>query len=202
MRKIINALSVIILLITFVLVILLFVTKVSGATPEVFGYQILRISSSSMEPELMTGDIILSVRIDDASSVEVGDIVTYNGEVGDYAGKLITHQVITAPYEEDGTYYLQTQGCANDYPDPEISESQLVGTMVCRLGTLSAVYSFFITPWGLIVVLGFLAVLFMNEIFALVQLVKENDDEKDKLEATFADSCEDEEARSSQINKD
>lgn len=182
MRKIKNAISVIILLVTFVLVIGLVFTRVNGEPPELFGYQLLRVSSPSMEPKLEVGDIILSKEIDDITKIEQGDIITYNGEFGDYAGKRITHEVVVAPYLTDDTYYLQTKGTANDYPDPEIREDQVIGSMVCSLGVLSVLYDFFITPWGLIVILGFLAILFINEIFALRQLVKENEDEEVKIE--------------------
>ncbi len=138
-----------------------------------------------MEPKLMVGDIILSKNIDDISSVHTGDIVTYMGETGDYAGKRITHEVVVEPYEADGEFLLQTQGTANDMPDPIIRASSLEGSMVCKLGILSAIYSIFITPWGLVIILGILAVLFINEVFALRQLIKENDDEEETVENNF-----------------
>lgn len=194
MRKIKNAISVIILLVTFILVIGLVFTRVNGEPPELFGYQLLRVSSPSMEPKLEVGDIILSKEIDDITKIEQGDIITYNGEFGDYAGKRITHEVVVAPYLTDDTYYLQTKGTANDYPDPEIREDQVIGSMVCSLGVLSVLYDFFITPWGLIVILGFLAILFINEIFALRQLVKENEDEEVKIENSSSQLVDDEEA--------
>lgn len=194
MRKIKNAISVIILLVTFVLVIGLVFTRVNGEPPELFGYQLLRVSSPSMEPKLEVGDIILSKEIDDITKIEQGDIITYNGEFGDYAGKRITHEVVVAPYLTDDTYYLQTKGTANDYPDPEIREDQVIGSMVCSLGVLSVLYDFFITPWGLIVILGFLAILFINEIFALRQLVKENEDEEVKIENSSSQLVDDKEA--------
>ncbi len=193
MRKIKSILSGIILIITFILVILLFLTKISGETPQIFGYQILRISSQSMEPELMIGDIILSKNIDDISSVHKGDVVTYIGETGDYAGKHITHEVIVEPYKTDSGYFLQTQGIANDVSDPVISADNLVGTMLCKLTVLSVVYNFFMTPWGLIIILGVLAILFINEVFALKQLIKENDNEEETNEDCFTAPHADEE---------
>lgn len=183
MNKFKTIVSAIILIVTFVFVMFLMFTKIMGKTPEIFGYQILRISSPSMEPELNVGDIILSQRVEDVSVLRVGDIITYSGEVGDYSGKMITHEVVTAPHknsESDNTYYLQTKGSVNEYDDPEIRDDQVIGIMKCKLTVLSTVYGIFITPWGLFIVLGFLAVLFINEAFALRQLVKENEDEKRK----------------------
>lgn len=194
MKNIKNILSVIILLITFILVIVLVFARVQGATPQVFGYQIFRVSSPSMEPRLGVGDIILSKEVDDITEIEQGDIITYNGESGEYAGKIITHEVVVAPHKLDNTYYLQTKGIANDYPDPEIREDQVVGSMVCSLGFLSAVYNFFMTPLGLITVLGFLAILFINEIFALRQIIKEDDDEELTIEQSSSQLVDGEEA--------
>ncbi len=194
MKKFKNIFSVIILLVTFVLVIMLVFTRINGKTPELFGYQILRVSSSSMVPRLEVGDIILSQRVDDVTTLKQGDVITYKGEFGNYAGKSITHEVIVEPFQSEGTYYLQTKGIANDYPDPEIREDQIIGKMISTIPIFSAVYNFFMTPWGLIAILGFLAVLFINEIFALRQLVKENDDEEITIENSSSQCGTDKEA--------
>ena len=194
MKKFKNIFSVIILLVTFVLVIMLVFTRINGKTPELFGYQILRVSSSSMVPRLEVGDIILSQRVDDVTTLKQGDVITYKGEFGNYAGKSITHEVIVEPFQSEGTYYLQTKGIANDYPDPEIREDQIIGKMISTIPIFSAVYNFFMTPWGLIAILGFLAVLFINEIFALRQLVKENDDEEITIENSSSQCSTDKEA--------
>lgn len=180
MKKFKNVLSAVLLVITFIVLIVLVFTRIQGKTPQIFGYRILRVSSSSMEPKLYVGDIILSKSVDDIESLKVGDIITYNGEAGSFAGKVITHEVAVAPYESGGKFYLQTIGIANNYPDPEISEEQVIGKMVCTVPVLSAVYNFFITPWGLAVILGFLALLFINEVFSLRRLVKESGSEPDE----------------------
>lgn len=153
-------------------------TRIQGKTPELFGYQILRISSASMEPKLQVGDIILSKSVRDITAVKLGDVITYHGEVGSYTGKTITHEIVREPYESNGTYYMQTMGIANSYPDPEISEEQVIGRMVCALPILSSVYNFFMTPMGLVVVLGFLALMFINEVLSLRRLFKESQDDE------------------------
>ena len=176
MKTLKKILAIVLVVVTFFLLILFVVTRVQGKTPTLFGYQILRVVSPSMEPELMVGDVILTKTVQDVSTLEVGDIITYNGKEGSYAGKLITHEVVLKPYDGgDGTYYLQTQGIANFYADPEISDDQVVGKFVRPLPVFTKVYSFFMTPWGLVVILGFLAILFFNEIVSLVRTVKEKD---------------------------
>lgn len=167
-----NIASASLLIVSCVLVMLLVVARIQGQTPQLFGYRLLKISSSSMTPVLKVGDIILTKSPKDITDIQVGDVLTYCGEVGSYRGKLITHQVTLAPYARDGSYYLQTMGIANSYTDPEISQRQVVGTMVCTLPILSGIYGFFSTPWGLILILAFLALLFVNEAFTLKNLVK------------------------------
>jgi len=164
----------VLLVITFGMVIAMFVTRIQGTTPQLFGYQIFRISSPSMEPDLKVGDIILSERVKDVTELKKGDIITYRGELGSYSGKNITHEVIEEPYKANGKYHLQTMGIANTYADPQISESQVIGKMIRRMPVLSAIYSFFITPLGLVVMLAFLAFIFINEALSLRRLIKEN----------------------------
>lgn len=176
-KRIVSVLSTALLVITFLLVVLLVITRIQGKTPQFFGYQLLRISSSSMSPKLEVGDVIISKSID-ASTLKPGDVITYNGEYGSYDGKLITHEVIAEPYEADGKLYFKTMGIANGYIDPEISEDQIVGKMLRTSTVLSAVYGFFVTPYGLFTVLSVLAVFLVTEIFSLKRAVTENTDKK------------------------
>ena len=155
------------------------VARIQGKTPQLFGFQILRISSSSMEPKLQVGDIILSKRVKDVTTLKLGDIITYEGEIGGYADKIITHEVALEAYEVNGEYYLRTIGIANEHTDPEISEGQVMGKMVCTIPVFKAIYDFFITPWGLVLILGFLALLFTNELIVLIKLIKNGADEED-----------------------
>lgn len=102
-----------------VLTVIVFMgSKVNGKTPSLFGYSVLRVSTGSMQPELMIGDVILGKSVDDPTALKVGDIITYRGS-GQTEGLLVTHKVVVAPYKTaDGTYKLQTKGIANDAPDP------------------------------------------------------------------------------------
>ena len=110
-----------------VLTVIVFMgSKVNGKTPSLFGYSVLRVSTGSMEPELMIGDVILGKSVDDPTALKVGDIITYRGS-GQTEGLLVTHKVVVAPYKTaDGTYKLQTKGIANDAPDPEISTEDVL----------------------------------------------------------------------------
>ena len=177
MKKLKTIITVFLLVITFILVVFFVITRVQGKTPELFGYQILRVVTPSMEPELKVGDIILTKRVDDITEVKKDDIITYNGEAGSYNGKLITHKVIVEPYQRDDAYFLRTQGIANEFTDPEIRGNQVVGKMIASLPFIAALYNFFMSPWGLAVVLLILALLFLGEILNLRKIIKTPDDE-------------------------
>ncbi len=60
--------------------------------------------------------------------------------------------------------------------------------MVCVIPILGALYNFFITPYGLIVVLALLALLFFNEIINLKKAVKNSDSSDDAKELLTEDS--------------
>ena len=58
-----NIIFTIVLVILIITVIFLFVTRLSGNAPSIFGYHVFRVSSGSMEPELMKGDVILVKKV-------------------------------------------------------------------------------------------------------------------------------------------
>ena len=201
MKKQNRILTTALLVITFFLVIVMLVARIQGKTPQLFGFQVLRVSSASMEPKLQVGDVILSKRVRDITTLKPGDIITYKGEIGGYADKIITHEVTIEPYKSNGKYYLQTMGIANSHVDPEISEDQVIGKMVCKVPVLSALYAFFLSKWGLVVILGFLALLFTNEVLVLKRLIKNKDndtsdslsEDTDEKDSHVADSTDNQE---------
>ncbi len=79
--------------------------------------QPLVVISGSMEPGIMTGDLIFATPtpVDD---VEVGEVASLPSA---RTGNLVTHRIIeiTAP---DGGYSIRMQGDANDAPDAEAYE--------------------------------------------------------------------------------
>ena len=107
------------------LVITFLLNRVSGITPSLFGYTIQRVSSGSMQPELMVGDVILSKNVGDVMTLEVDDIITFKG--GSQFGNdvNVTHRVVVAPQEENDTIMLQTKGDANDVADNPISADRV-----------------------------------------------------------------------------
>ena len=146
----------------------MFNARISGEAPSIFGYQVFRVSSGSMEPELMIGDVIL-VREAESEDIKKGDIVTYKGEEGDFDDKFITHKVVEDPELVDGKYVFHTQGIYEGaMPDPIWYEDQLIGEFVCKVPFINSLYNFFLKPYGLITFVLIIVVLFGYELISLI----------------------------------
>ena len=181
-KKILSILGTILLVILLAVVVVMFNARLSGEAPSVFGYQVFRVSSGSMEPELMIGDVIL-IKEAEPQDIQKGDIVTYKGEEGDLDDKFITHKMIEDPQLVDGRYVFHTQGIYDGaVPDPDWYEDQLLGEFVCKIPFIDSVYSFFLKPYGLITFVLGIIVLFGYELIALIlsyHTLDEIDDEED-----------------------
>jgi signal peptidase len=78
----------------------------------VFGYSPFLVMSESMEPTILTGELILTkqIKFDD---VEVGDIIVYKHTYANEKSIAIVHRVI-----EKTDYYLIMKGDNNEAEDP------------------------------------------------------------------------------------
>lgn len=153
--------------------VVFFMSRINGSTPSVFGYSIFRVSSGSMEPELMVGDIILDKTVDNPEDLKVGDVITFKSS--DYGDLLVTHKVIKAPYEENGKLMLQTKGIANEVEDKPISVDNVKGIMICKVDYLDTVYNVFLSPWGLLILITLIVIIFFDEIITIVKILTNND---------------------------
>lgn len=199
-KKILSILGTILLVILLAVVVVMFNARLSGEAPSVFGYQVFRVSSGSMEPELMIGDVIL-IKEAEPQDIQKGDIVTYKGEEGDLDDKFITHKMIEDPQLVDGRYVFHSQGIYDGaVPDPDWYEDQLLGEFVCKIPFIDSVYSFFLKPYGLITFVLVIIVLFGYELIALIlsyhTLDEIDDEENDNTEK------QDESEQTSDENKD
>lgn len=180
-KKIMNVLSVALLVILVLAVMFFFASRIMGEVPSVFGNYIFRVSSDSMEPTLKVGDVIL-VRSEAAEDIHKDDIITYKSKDGSMYGREVTHRVVTEPEEKNGTYYYQTQGDAPNAPlDKKITYDQIQGKYVRTLTLFGKVFNFFTTPTGIIVFIGIIIVLFGYEMIALFASSKKLDETDDLL---------------------
>lgn len=73
----------------------------------------LIVVSGSMEPEIMTGDLVVARPVP-IEEVKVGDVLSLHNDVSD---RLVTHRVIEVAQHDDGSWHVRMQGDANDSPD-------------------------------------------------------------------------------------
>jgi len=133
-------------------VIVLF-QRIRGEVPTLFNHSVFIIVTDSMEGVYDVGDVILVKNVD-PSEIKNGDVVTYYGEVGDFAGKVITHKVVKDPVEVNGVYHFQTQGVKRGASlDPEITEDQLVGKVLKKLKVVTWVYELVTNMYGFLFVI-------------------------------------------------
>jgi len=175
-----NVFSTIILVLLISVVVFVFITRLSGHVFSVFGYTLFHVQTDSMEPTLMVGDIILDKKVP-AEEIKVGDIITYDCLSGDLAGHTITHRVIREPENKNGVYYFQTKGDKpGAEPDAVISYDQIEGKFIQTIPWLNKVYSFFLSPYGLVTFIVLILVLFgyeMLKIFSSYRAIDEKDDD-------------------------
>jgi signal peptidase len=88
--------------------------RVNGKTPEVFGYRLYVVQSSSMSPTLEVGSMFVSKKPGDAENLKQGDIITFESS----SGQTITHRIIEVVQTESGVAY-RTKG-DNPINSPDI----------------------------------------------------------------------------------
>lgn len=73
----------------------------------------LVVVSGSMEPKIMTGDLIVDTRVP-ASTLVVGDVVSVPS---DLTADLVTHRIVAIVPNGDGSYQLTLKGDNNTFTD-------------------------------------------------------------------------------------
>ena len=185
-RKIINIISTVLLVLLVLLVIFIFISRATGNSPSIFGYRLFRVSSGSMEPELSIGDVILDKKVT-PEEIHKDDTITYKGDQGDFKGIMVTHKVIDEPYEENGVWYFQTQGIVSgSLKDPLITYDQVQGKMIKKLSYLNKIYTFFLSPAGLMTFILIIMVLFGYEMISLIISYRSFDDKDEDYYAPKA----------------
>lgn len=108
------------LLVLGLFALLVVVPKVAGGTP-------LTVLTSSMEPRLPPGTLIVVGPVD-TDDLVIGDVATYQVQSG--RPEVITHRIIAISSSTDGTRSFQFQGDNNSLPDSELVQpAQIQGRL-------------------------------------------------------------------------
>ena len=151
------------IIVTVMILLVVLIQRFSDNAFSLAGYRVFTVVTGSMEPDYSIGDILLA-REKPISEIEVGDDVVYLGNIGDFAGKIVTHRVIEINIDdEDGTKTFITKGIANDEQDFPIKGEQIIGVIAFNIVPLSFIghivqnlYSFYFAvflPLGILVFL-------------------------------------------------
>ena len=136
-RLVITA-AVILLIGLIILSAIVFTHRSKGETANVFGNDIMKVVTGSMEPTIHTGDFIL-VKSTDSSKLKKGDIISFKSTDPEIYGKLNTHRIYAV--NPDGTF--TTKGDANPTADKyPVSAENIVGKYKCKIAILRFVNSF------------------------------------------------------------
>ncbi|MGE5456020.1 MAG: signal peptidase I [Ignavibacteriales bacterium] len=136
---------VIVLFAAFIIVVCL--QRFSDNKLSFFNYRMFTVISGSMKPKYDIGDVLISKNVE-PSKIKVGDVISYQGIKGGFAGKVITHQVIGVTKSGSGKYIFRAKGLANLVEDPAVSEDQLYGKVIYKSVILSAIYRIVSTNIG------------------------------------------------------
>ena len=160
--------------------------RFSNNEKAISGFRVFNVATGSMIPKYQVGDVLV-VKEQDPNTLKVGDDITYLGEHGSFAGRVVTHQIIEIE-ETVGGRVFHTKGIANPAEDPTITGDQIYGKVIYKcilislltklMNNMTAFYIVFFVP---------LAVLFFLQL-------KNGRDEKEDLEdeEDYEDDDEDE----------
>ena len=112
--------------------------------PDFMGYKPFIVLSGSMEPSIMTGDMVF-VKETDGDSLQVGDVIAYRS-----GGAVITHRIVEVATEGGAKRYI-TQGDANDSPDQtSVKPAEVEGIYRRRIAGAGNLAMFMQTTTGMI----------------------------------------------------
>lgn len=111
-------------------------------------FSIYTIVSGSMIPTINVYDVIINVKVDDPSSLEVGNIITFKSTSSISYGMTVTHRIKDIQIV-DGEYQYITKGDNNMIQDgaPALY-SNLIGRAVLRIPYLGKIQFFVAKPIG------------------------------------------------------
>jgi len=122
------------------LILIIVFQKVTDSNKSIAGYRIFRVITGSMEPEYDIGQVVISKETP-AEEIKVGDDIVYFGKYGEYAGKIIMHEVVQIDKKEDGSLNFHAKGLHSaSVEDPLISENQIYGVVKLKSGILTLLY--------------------------------------------------------------
>jgi len=128
------------------IVLLLMVAAVSIYLAPHFGWRVDAVTSGSMEPQLLTGSLVVTRPVE-SDAIVVGDVITFRQRT--VSENMITHRVIDIGHSSP--LYFQTKGDASSYPDPFTVQAQdIIGKICFYVPYIGNITEFLKTPFGFV----------------------------------------------------
>ena len=142
--------------------------------PDIFGYKPFIVLSGSMEPTIMTGDIVI-IKECNVQDLKKEDIIAFRS-----GSSVITHRIIDIK-TENGQNFFVTKGDNNNTEDRNlVSLSSVEGIYTGRIAKLGNFAMFLQTTLGAVIFISIPFILFM--ITDVVQRRKDAQLQKEKQE--------------------
>lgn len=165
---------------------------------DLFGYKMFIVRSDSMsKTDFDAGDLVLVKEID-PSTLQVGDIISYQSTNTDNYGETVTHKIRELTKDAEGNPGFITYGTTTDTNDENIvTYSFVLGKYQTKLPGVGRFFQFLKTTPGYIICifLPFLILILMqgiNSIYLFRKYKKEQQEElqaeRDKIEADRAET--------------
>lgn len=155
-----------------IVVSIIFIQRISDNKLTLGGYSIYTIITESMVPKYNVGDMVIAKKIP-ITELKVNDDIVYLGNKNDFAGKIVTHQIIEIE-KKGNELYFHTKGIANMIEDPLVEENQILGKVVMKGTILSLISKIVNNPYGFYFVIFVpFAILLVMEIIDFIEEKKE-----------------------------
>ena len=125
----------------------------------IFGYKAYKITSSSMEPSIHTGDIVITKKPKEKEDVKEGDVVSLLND-----GEIITHRIINISEVNGNTQYV-TKGDNNNVEDlHRIVYEDIQGVVIITIPYLGNILSFLENQIFLLIVILIILLMYLYKI--------------------------------------
>lgn len=168
LKKLLNILSTLIIILLTILLLAVLVPKLY------FDVEMKAVMTSSMEPELPVGSLLI-ISPTDYDNIQIGDDITF---IRDKNLTLVTHRVIS---KDDEQQTITTQGIANNVADAPTTYDNVVGKVVWHIPYLGYLVIWLGTPQGkIIAVVLIISLLAISLLFDKYSSDKEKETVKEK----------------------
>lgn len=110
------------------------------------GYKLFIVLSDSMKPEFGAGDVVVCKRVD-ASTLSVGDIITFKSTDKANYGEIVTHKIKSKTVYEGKDAFI-TYGINTGHEDPPAFAENVIGRYVFCVPGAGYLFQFLKSPAG------------------------------------------------------